>query len=203
MNFDINFLNSISAFLTSALAILYAISIHEFGHAYVAHLNGDDTAKNMGRMTINPINHIDPFGMIMMFLIHFGWAKPVPVNPYNYRNMKFGNFTVSVAGIAFNLISAIVFALLTRVLPNPLYSDILMAMIMYNIGFAAFNILPIPPLDGWNILATFMPRNIVDRMYSYSNYAYILFIVLMFTGRLSIILSPIYSLFASFVSLFL
>jgi len=203
MNFDINFLNSISSFLTSALAILYAISIHEFGHAYVAHLNGDDTAKNMGRMTINPINHIDPFGMIMMFLIHFGWAKPVPVNPYNYKNLKIGNFTVSVAGIAFNLISAIIFALMTKVLTNPLYSDILMSMIMYNIGFAAFNILPIPPLDGWNILATFMPRNIVQRMYSYSNYAYILFILLMITGKLSLILSPIYSLFAGFVSLFL
>lgn len=171
MNFDINFLNSISSFLTSALAILFAISIHEFGHAYVAHLNGDDTAKNMGRMTINPIDHIDPFGMLMMFLIHFGWAKPVPVNPYNYRNLRLGNITVSLAGIAFNLVSAIVFAIMSRFITSPLFSDIFVAMITYNIGFAAFNILPIPPLDGWNVLATFLPARIVEKMYAYSNYA--------------------------------
>ena len=203
MNFDINFLNSISSFLTSALAILFAISIHEFGHAYVAHLNGDDTAKNMGRMTINPIDHIDPFGMLMMFLIHFGWAKPVPVNPSNYRNLRLGNITVSLAGIAFNLVSAIVFAIMSRFITSPLFSDIFVAMITYNIGFAAFNILPIPPLDGWNVLATFLPARIVEKMYAYSNYAYILFIVLMFSGKLTYILSPIYGLFLGLVRLFL
>lgn len=203
MNFDINFLNSISSFLTSALAILFAISIHEFGHAYVAHLNGDDTAKNMGRMTINPIQHIDPFGMLMMFLIHFGWAKPVPVNPYNYKNARIGNLTVSLAGITFNLVSAIIFALLSRFVGNPLYGNIFIAMITYNIGFAAFNILPIPPLDGWNVLATFLPSRTAERMYAYSNYAYILFIVLMLSGKLTYVLSPIYRLFASLVNLFL
>ena len=110
MNFE--FLNSVSSFLTSALAIFFAISIHEFGHAFVAHLNGDDTAKNAGRMTINPLSHIDIFGMIMMFVAKFGWAKPVPVNPNNYKNEKVGNITVSLAGIFMNLASAIIFAMI-------------------------------------------------------------------------------------------
>lgn len=201
MSFD--FLNSVSDFLTSLLAILFAISIHEFGHAFVAHLNGDNTAKNAGRMTINPLNHIDPFGMIMMFLVHFGWAKPVPVNPYNYRNEKIGNITVSIAGVAFNLISAIIFALINKYVDVVSIKTITYSLVMYNIGFAAFNILPIPPLDGWNIIATFLPNDLVYKIYSYSRYTTILFIVLIMTNAFSIILNPIYMFFYRIVMLFL
>ena len=201
MSFD--FLNSVSDFLISLLAILFAISIHEFGHAFVAHLNGDDTAKNAGRMTINPVNHIDPFGMIMMFLVHFGWAKPVPVNPYNFKNEKIGNLTVSFAGIFFNLISAIVFALINKYVPMVSIKAVTYSLVMYNIGFAAFNILPIPPLDGWNIIATFLPRETVNKIYEYSRYTTILFIVLIMTNGFSFILNPIYGFFYRIVMLFL
>lgn len=201
MSFD--FLNSVSDFLISLLAILFAISIHEFGHAFVAHLNGDDTAKNAGRMTINPVNHIDPFGMIMMFLVHFGWAKPVPVNPYNFKNEKIGNLTVSFAGIFFNLISAIVFALINKYVPMVSIKAVTYSLVMYNIGFAAFNILPIPPLDGWNIIATFLPRETVNKIYEYSRCTTILFIVLIMTNAFSFILNPIYGFFYRIVMLFL
>lgn len=201
MSFD--FLNSVSDFLISLLAILFAISIHEFGHAFVAHLNGDDTAKDAGRMTINPVSHIDPFGMVMMFLVHFGWAKPVPVNPYNFKNEKIGNITVSFAGIFFNLISAIVFALINKYVAIVSINAVTYSLVMYNIGFAAFNILPIPPLDGWNIIATFLPRETVYKIYEYSKYTTILFIILIMTNALIYILNPIYVFLYRIVTLFL
>lgn len=189
---SLEFLNSTSNFLITALAILFAISIHEFGHAYVAYLNGDPTAKNAGRMTINPISHIDVFGMLMMFLIHFGWAKPVPVNEYNYKNRRIGNITVSLAGITFNIVSAILFALLNKYIDNDLARRITLELVIYNIGFAAFNILPIPPLDGWSLISTFLPDRIVYKAYQYSNYTIILFMLLMVTGAFQYILTPVY-----------
>lgn len=201
MSFE--FLNSVSDFLITLLAILFAISVHEFGHAFVAHLNGDNTAKNAGRMTINPINHIDPFGMLMMFLVRFGWAKPVPVNPNNYKNEKIGNITVSLAGIVFNLLSAIVFALFNKYVAMESIKAVSYALVMYNIGFAAFNILPIPPLDGWNLIATFLPRETVYKVYEYSRYTTIIFIILIMTNAFSYILNPIYMFFYRIVMLFL
>lgn len=201
MSFE--FLNSVSDFLITLLAILFAISVHEFGHAFVAHLNGDNTAKNAGRMTINPINHIDPFGMLMMFLVRFGWAKPVPVNPNNYKSEKIGNITVSLAGIVFNLLSAIVFALFNKYVTIESIKAVSYALVMYNIGFAAFNILPIPPLDGWNLIATFLPRETVYKVYEYSRYTTIIFIILIMTNAFSYILNPIYMFFYRIVMLFL
>lgn len=199
MNLSLNFLNSVSDFLIAAFSILFSISIHEFGHAFVAYLNGDDTAKNMGRMTINPLSHLDIVGMIMMFLVRFGWAKPVPVNPYNYRNEKIGNITVSLAGIFFNLLSAVVFANIFNFFDNNIVRMITQSLVIYNIGFASFNILPLPPLDGWSFISTFLPSDIVYKIYQYSNYMFLVFIVLMMTNLFSIILSPIYNIFSSLV----
>lgn len=199
---SLEFLNSTSNFLITALAILFAISIHEFGHAYVAYLNGDPTAKNAGRMTINPISHIDVFGMLMMFLIHFGWAKPVPVNEYNYKNRRKGNITVSLAGITFNIVSAILFALLNKYIDNDLARRITLELVIYNIGFAAFNILPIPPLDGWSLISTFLPDRIVYKAYQYSNYTIILFMLLMVTGAFQYILTPVYTFIYKIVLFF-
>ncbi len=198
-----SFLNSVSDFLTTLLSVLFAISIHEFGHAFVAHLNGDDTAKNEGRMTINPINHIDPFGMVMMFLVHFGWAKPVPINPNNFRNEKVGNITVSFAGIFFNLVSALIFSFVAKYATLLSIKTVAFSLIVYNVGFAAFNILPIPPLDGWNIIATFLPREAVYKMYSFSRYTTVLFIVLIMTNVFNYILNPIYTFFFNLVTVFI
>ncbi|KGF14373.1 peptidase [Peptostreptococcus sp. MV1] len=209
MNFS--FLNSIPEFFSTILGILFAISIHEFGHAFVAHLNGDDTARRAGRMNINPMSHIDPFGMLMMFLVHFGWAKPVPVNPYNYRNEKIGNISVSLAGIVFNLISAFIFVMIYKFsnewailgfIDQETMLMITRSLVMYNVGFAAFNILPIPPLDGWSLISTFLPRETVYKVYEYSRYTFLLFIILMMTNILNVILNPIYTLFFKIVTIF-
>lgn len=209
MNFS--FLNSIPEFFSTILGILFAISIHEFGHAFVAHLNGDDTARRAGRMNINPMSHIDPFGMLMMFLVHFGWAKPVPVNPYNYRNEKIGNISVSLAGIVFNLISAFIFVMIYKFsnewailgfIDQETMLMITRSLVMYNVGFAAFNILPIPPLDGWSLISTFLPRETVYKVYEYSRYTFLLFIILMMTNILNVILNPIYTLFFNIVTIF-
>ncbi len=169
----------------------------------MAHLNGDDTAKNEGRMTINPINHIDPFGMVMMFLVHFGWAKPVPINPNNFRNEKVGNITVSFAGIFFNLVSALIFSFVAKYATLLSIKTVAFSLIVYNVGFAAFNILPIPPLDGWNIIATFLPREAVYKMYSFSRYTTVLFIVLIMTNVFNYILNPIYTFFFNLVTVFI
>lgn len=209
---NLSFLNSVPEFFSTILGILFAISIHEFGHAFVAYLNGDDTAKRAGRMNINPMSHIDPFGMLMMFLVHFGWAKPVPVNPYNYKNEKLGNITVSLAGIIFNLISAFIFVMIYKyasqwqILGFVDQESMLMvtrSLVMYNVGFAAFNILPIPPLDGWSLLSTFLPREIVYRAYEYSRYTFLLFVFLIMTNILGFILNPIYSAFFNLVTIFI
>lgn len=199
---NLSFLNSIADFLSSAIAILFAISIHEFGHAFVAHLNGDDTAKNMGRMTINPIHHIDILGMIMMFIVRFGWAKPVPVNPYNYKNEKLGNVTVSLAGIFMNLVSAIIFALINKYSNIESISLVSYSLVIYNVAFAAFNILPIPPLDGWSFISTFLPSDIVNKMYEYSRFSFIFLFLLIATNTLGKILYPIYNVFFNLVYLF-
>ena len=196
---NLSFLNSVPEFFSTILGILFAISIHEFGHAFVAYLNGDDTAKRAGRMNINPMSHIDPFGMLMMFLVHFGWAKPVPVNPYNYKNEKLGNITVSLAGITFNLISAFIFVMIYK------YSSQwqILGFVDQESMLADFNILPIPPLDGWSLLSTFLPRELVYRAYEYSRYTFLLFVFLIMTNILGFILNPIYSAFFNLVTIFI
>ncbi|WAW14037.1 site-2 protease family protein [Peptostreptococcus equinus] len=196
---NLSFLNSISSFLVTLLAILFSLSIHEFGHAFVANLNGDPTAKNLGRMTINPIKHIDAIGMLMMFIIRFGWAKPVPVNTYNFKNYKIGNITVSLAGIFMNLLSAVIFANILQHIDSQLANDILMNLVIYNIAFASFNILPLPPLDGWNLIATFLPARTIDLLNQYSRYVFIVFVIMMFTNTFSLILNPIYFTFTRLV----
>ena len=107
----------IANIVATAAGIAIAISVHEFGHAYSAHLLGDDTAKLYGRMTLNPIKHVDPLGLLAMIIFHIGWAKPVPVNPMNYKNYKVGNFIVSIAGVCCNLLTAIVCAIIYKNVP--------------------------------------------------------------------------------------
>nr|WP_314277086.1 site-2 protease family protein [uncultured Peptostreptococcus sp.] len=209
---NLSFLNSIPEFFSTVLGILFAISVHEFGHAFVAYLNGDNTAKKAGRMNINPMSHIDPFGILMMFMVHFGWAKPVPVNPYNYKYKKIGNISVSIAGIAFNLISAFIFVMIYKLsnewsllsfLDKETMLMVTRSLITYNVGFAAFNILPIPPLDGWSLISTFLPKDMVYKVYEYSRYTFIIFIILMMTNTITYILNPIYMVFFNLVTIFL
>lgn len=179
--------------LTAPLAV-FSIMIHECAHGYAALYMGDDTAKVRGRLTLNPIKHIDIFGLICMVLFKFGWAKPVPVNPMNFRNRKAGMRLVSLAGVTANLLLAVIFSLLLKLTVNTdLYyvSLIFVYGIQLNIGYAVFNLMPIPPLDGSKLLATFLPKKYEYYMYKYEKYIYIILIALIYTGILSDIMYPI------------
>ncbi len=153
--------------LLRAPGILLGLTIHEFAHGYVAWLKGDSTAKDQGRLSFNPINHLDPLGTLMLCFGWFGWAKPVPVNPNNLDNPKRDMISVSAAGPVSNIILALFigyifrFFILQNITPGnaPLWSIIIAYGIIINIGLAFFNLIPIPPLDGSNILIGILPSD--------------------------------------------
>ena len=200
---------SLSNILASLVGIAVAISVHEFGHAFAAHLLGDDTAKSYGRMTLDPVKHIDPLGLGMLLItmvigspIVFGWAKPVPVNPNNFKNYKVGNVLVSLAGAIGNILAAIVCVLIIKNVRMEAIYIIASTTMMYNIGFAAFNLLPVPPLDGWGIVSSFIPYKYNEFVYKYESYSYPILIILLITGAYGIIVSPIRDVIWNIVTLF-
>jgi membrane protein len=187
-------MNSINDMLLSLPGILMAISFHECAHAYVAHLMGDDTAKDAGRISINPVHHIDPFGFLMLLFFRFGWANPVPVIESNFRNRKLGSFLVSIAGVAMNVLLAMVLGLMFKVLSPVIQQesfDTIMTLAVYiNIYFAAFNLIPIPPLDGYRILSLVLPYSVKYKLYEYERYSFIILIVLLYSRVIYIVLTP-------------
>lgn len=193
---------NLSDILVSFVGIAVAISVHEFGHAFAAHLLGDDTAKIQGRMTLDPAKHIDPIGLITLLVFHFGWAKPVPVNPNNFRNYKLGNVLVSLAGAIGNILAAIVCVFVMKSAKLEAIQTISNVTLIYNVGFAAFNLLPIPPLDGWGIISTFIPYKYNDLVYKYEAYSYPILLILLVTGVYGIIVSPIRDVIWNIVMLF-
>jgi Zn-dependent protease len=152
-----------------ALAVLlFALPLHECAHGYVAYLLGDDTAKRQGRLTLNPIRHLDPIGAICILFLGFGWAKPVPVNPYNFKNRKIDMAVTSIAGPLTNLLLAFLSLLILaggmKIAPATFYNSnlILYFFVTFaeiNIMLCIFNLIPIPPLDGSRLLALFLPEN--------------------------------------------
>jgi Zn-dependent protease len=184
-----------------AVVLLFSVVVHEVAHGYVALLNGDPTAKMLGRLTLNPVPHIDLVGTILvpvlLMISHagilFGWAKPVPVNPLNYRNYRWGEFTVSAAGPLSNLVLASIFAMLLRLnLSNPGLVQLIYFGVSINIILALFNLLPIPPLDGSHVLSILLPRELA-RLYDYLQpVGFILILILFYTGILWAILMPLY-----------
>lgn len=195
-------MNYVSNFLISLVGIAIAISVHEFGHAYSAHLLGDDTAKYNGRMTLNPAKHVDPIGLITLMLFHIGWAKPVPVNANNFKNYKIGNIIVSLSGALGNLIGAIVCGLIAKYSNIYAIYTIFATAMWYNIWFGAFNLLPIPPLDGWGIISSLLPYKYNEFVYKYENIGYLVLLIAVFTGVYSVVLTPIRTIFYSIVSIF-
>lgn len=179
----------LSTILATVVAIVIAISVHEFGHAYSAHLLGDDTAKMYGRMTLNPSAHVDPIGILMMLIFKIGWARPVPVNPNNFKNYKFGNVLVSLSGAIANIVTAIICVLINKSVNMYAINLIAGYTIVYNVGFAAFNLLPIPPLDGWGIISSFIPYKYNEMVYKYENMSNIIFLLLILTGAYDIFVS--------------
>ncbi len=149
-------------FVAGIVAIVVSLTIHEFAHALVAQYYGDDTAQSLGRLTLNPLAHLDLLGFAMLLVSPIGWAKPVPVNIYNLRNPRFASAMVSLAGPVSNLIAIVVFIVAFRLLVPTLGGDnlltiFLILLIQINTMLMAFNLLPIPPLDGSKVLFSILP----------------------------------------------
>lgn len=183
-------------------AIIIGLTFHEYAHGWVAYRLGDRTAEAHGRLTVNPVAHLDPIGFILLILAGFGWAKPVPVNPYNFRgDIKQGMLLVSLAGPATNLILAIVSAVLLGLFAMrdiPYFNIIMQYMIVINVVLAIFNLIPIPPLDGSKILAGLLPgrQAWLDQLEAYGP---ILLIVLVFFGFrfISVLINPVVNILIS------
>ena len=190
--------------LTMLPGILIALTFHEFAHGLAAYAMGDDTAKNAGRLSLDPMKHIDPIGFIMLFIMRFGWAKPVPINENNFKHERLGLFFVSIAGITTNLILALIFQLIlfftADIVQLSAYVDVMRGIVWINIMLAAFNLLPIPPLDGSKIIYTFLPRNLRFTFYKYESYGSIILIILLLTGGISLLLNPVISALISFLN---
>ena len=193
----------LSNILVQIVGIAVAISVHEFGHAYSAHLLGDDTAKMYGRMTLNPAKHLDIMGLIAMLIVHIGWVKPVPINPNNFKNYKVGNVIVSLAGVTANIIISIICVIIKKHVNMYAITEITSAIIIYNVSFAAFNLLPIPPLDGWGVISSFIPYKYNEIAYKYESMSSIIFLVLIITGAYSIFISPIINVIWDILYLFM
>ncbi|MEI2635355.1 MAG: site-2 protease family protein [Methylotenera sp.] len=205
-------LNVIQKICVYALPILFAITVHEAAHGYVAKYFGDLTADRMGRISLNPLKHIDPFGTIllpavtvMLGGILFGWAKPVPVNFANLHNPKKDMLWVAAAGPAANFLMAIFWALIIRLSVNVpetiAYPLALMgnAGVSINVVLMVLNLLPLPPLDGGRIAVSLLPHDLAQPFAQIERYGFIILIVLLFTGVLGKILMPVIGLVNSLI----
>lgn len=166
-------------------ALVIALSFHEAAHAWMAYKMGDPTAKNLGRMTLDPTKHIAPFGLIAFLFIGFGWGKPVPTNPRNYTNYKKANVLVSIAGVTVNLILSFIFYIILRLaliagLTNEIIYNILINIVFMNIILCFFNLLPIPPLDGHHLVSGFIARRSQRFYMYYMQYGYFVLLGLLF-----------------------
>ena len=190
------------------VVLFFSVIVHEVAHGYVALLNGDPTAKLSGRITLNPVPHIDPIGTLLLpallvlsgSRLLFGWARPVPVNPLNFRHYTWGEVTVSASGPLSNLALAVCFAFLLRLgFVNVGLVKLAYYGVSINIFLALFNLIPIPPLDGSHLLAAVLPRDL-NRLYRHLEpVGFILILILFYTGIMGAVLMPIYRLIARFL----
>jgi Zn-dependent protease len=207
--------NIIQAIAVYAIPVLFAITVHEAAHGYVARMFGDNTAYVLGRVTLNPVKHIDPLGtiviplgMVLLTGFMFGWAKPVPVDWGSLRKPKRDMIWVAAAGPGVNLVMAVVWALLYRVLSaagvqeNYFYL-VAQAGISVNLVFMALNLLPIPPLDGGRIVSGLLPTRMSMAYSRIEPYGLFILLALMFTGALSFFLRPLHDIGAAIVRFFL
>jgi Zn-dependent protease len=170
--------------------LIISLTFHEFSHGYIAYRLGDNTAKDAGRLTLNPLKHLDPIGTLMMFVARIGWAKPVPVNPSFFRNRKMGMMLTSVAGPLSNLLMAFMMAFPLQIVYITGYEAIaagtgatyylfqfLLLLVIVNVNLAVFNLFPIPPLDGSKILSAVLPADLYFRFMRYEQFIGLAFLV--------------------------
>lgn len=187
--------------------LIMSVVIHEVSHGFVAEYFGDDTARNAGRLNLNPLNHLDWFGSIILpavlVLSHagfvFGWAKPVPYNPNNLSNKKWGTMAVAVAGVTANFLIAIIFGLIIRFAPNTMpanFYSITSLIVLVNLALGIFNLVPIPPLDGSKIIFSLLPEKAFSFILNYERYSLIilLFFIVFFADLLYPILAFLFHL---------
>jgi len=181
-------INDPLTFILLAIPLLYSIIIHELAHGWVAYRMGDSTAKWQGRLSLNPLKHLDPVGTLMLFIFGFGWAKPVPVNFNNLHDIRKGLIFVSSAGIAANMILAFLAFFISQILspaPGSVPATFLYYLAQINIILAAFNLIPIPPLDGSKILMGFLPERLQYSLSRLEPYGFFIIIGLLYFGALN------------------
>lgn len=196
-------MSSLTEVILIVPVVLIAVTFHEFAHGYTAYLLGDPTPKNQGRLTLNPIPHIDPLGALMLVIAHFGWAKPVEINPYYFKgNRQKGLLLVSLAGPLSNIFLAIIGLVFLEFLPQRGYFSLFSYLfVLININLAAFNLLPIPPLDGSKILAGLVPPTKLSFLYSLEQYGPLIMILFLVTGFFRVVLNPIVLVLKEFIVL--
>ena len=181
------------------LGLVVAITIHEFAHAYTADQLGDPTPRSYGRLSLNPLVHLDPLGTLMLFIARFGWGKPVPIDPYNLKNPKKDELLIAAAGPLSNILLSLFLSLFLRL--SPAFSFVIIPLIVVNISLAVFNLIPIPPLDGSKIFLNLLPVDTAakweNELTSYGPFLLILLFFLPINGSnlIVLIVSPIVNLF--------
>lgn len=194
------------SFIVYCLALVIAITVHEFAHAFVADRLGDPTPRLQGRLTLNPLAHLDPLGTLMLFLVRFGWGKPVQFDPFNLRNPRRDAALISVAGPVSNLIVATIGSILLQLTlrsdGGPLWFGFLQTLIVMNVVLAVFNLVPIHPLDGFKIVGGLLPHDKAKEWYQLERYGMIFLIFLIFpllsnTPPIQLIISPVINFFLS------
>lgn len=214
--FNIFSKDGLISFLYTLPALLFCLSVHEFAHAYTAYKLGDRTQKAMGRLTLNPFSHIDIAGFICIALFGFGWGKPVMIDDRNFKNKAAGNALTAFAGPFSNIIMAILFTIILKVLLitgvilptiNSMVGSIILNMliltIQFNVVFAIFNLIPIPPFDGSRILYFFLPAKGREYMYKIEQYSFVIVLVILVTGIGSKLVSPIVNFVLGLLSKFI
>jgi len=199
-------------FVVIAISLLLSVTIHEFSHAYVANKLGDSTAKDLGRLSLNPLAHLDPLGTLALLLVGFGWGKAVPVNYYNLKNPKRDAALISLAGPASNFIMAIGLTTLLKITSSvmattpvmtilSIMSTFVYPIILYNLVLGIFNLIPVEPLDGFKIVNGILPPKLAVQWVQLAPYGLYILILLMVTGAISAIIYPVVNLFVDFFRL--
>lgn len=189
-------LPSLRNLMISVPPFILALCFHEFSHAIVADRMGDPTPRNEGRLTLNPLKHLDIVGTLMLLLFQFGWAKPVPINPYNFRRIRLGNVLVAAAGPLSNLLLAYLSVVIFKlgIVPAGAASEMLYLFIWINLILAIFNLIPVPPLDGSHLLEAMLSQKALAAYYRIQPYGPVILILLVMTNAFQYVLMPLASL---------